>query len=177
MWYTFVLHLSFNRRIQLKLTTVKFTQDVSHLFYLCCNSWVLTQVTFTLQKYYFRLYICRWRMCIHWWLMSPLVDVSSFPLNSINEHTQSRLSACLLIGVLYINQMYTVTYFEVNCEDRNPEVTQEFFTSYHEAKAYAKSFEEWDDVRVDYLQVNTEHVPFWTHMARLSTGLFHCVLY
>lgn len=62
--------------------------------------------------------------------------------------------------VLYINQMYTVTYFEVNCEDRNPEVTQEFFTSYHEAKAYAKSFEEWDDVRVDYLQVNTEHVPF-----------------
>ena len=73
--------------------------------------------------------------------------------------------------------MYTVTYFEVNCEDRNPEVTQEFFTSYHEAKAYAKSFEEWDDVRVDYLQVNTEHVPFWTHMARQLTGLFHCVLY
>ena len=81
-------------------------------------------------------------------------------LNSINEHTQSRLSACLLVGVLYINQMYTVTYFEVNCEDRNPEVTQEFFTTYHEAKAYAKSFEEWDDVRVDYLQVNTELVSY-----------------
>ena len=92
--------------------------------------------------------------------MSPLVEVSSLPLNSINEHTQSRLSACLLIGVLYIKQMYTVTYFEVNCEDRNPEVTQEFFTSYHEAKAYAKSFEEWDDVRVDYLQVNTELVSY-----------------
>ena len=56
--------------------------------------------------------------------------------------------------------MYTVTYFEVNCEDRNPEVTQEFFTTYHEAKAYAKSFEEWDDVRVDYLQVNTELVSY-----------------
>ena len=56
--------------------------------------------------------------------------------------------------------MYTVTYFEVNCEDRNPEVTQEFFTSYHEAKAYAKSFEEWDDVRVDYLQVDTQLVSY-----------------
>ena len=56
--------------------------------------------------------------------------------------------------------MYTVTYFEVNCEDRSPEVTQEFFTTYHEAKAYAKSFEEWDDVRVDYLKVNTDVLPF-----------------
>jgi len=56
--------------------------------------------------------------------------------------------------------MYTVTYFEVNCEDRSPEVTQEFFTTYHEAKAYAKSFEEWDDVRVDYLQVDTQLVSY-----------------
>ena len=32
--------------------------------------------------------------------MSPLVEMSSFPLNSITEHTQSRLSACLFISVL-----------------------------------------------------------------------------
>lgn len=103
MWLTFVLNTSFNRRIQLKLTTVKFTHNVSHLFYLCCNSWVLTHVTFALQKYHFRLYICRWRMCIHWWLMSPLVEMSSFPLNSITEHTHSRLSTRLLVSVLFNN--------------------------------------------------------------------------
>ena len=95
----------------------------------------------------------------------------------LSKHTWARLSTGLFHCVLYINQMYTVTYFEVNCEDRSPEVTQEFFTTYHEAKAYAKSFEEWDDVRVDYLQVDTQLVSYWTHMARQLTGLFHCVLY
>ena len=62
--------------------------------------------------------------------------------------------------VLYINQMYTVSYFEVHCDDGIPEATCEYFNTYHEAQAYAKSFDDWDDVRVDYLQVNTEHVPF-----------------
>ena len=73
--------------------------------------------------------------------------------------------------------MYTVTYFEANCDDRTPEVTQELFTTYHEAQAYAKSFDDWDDVRVDSLQVNTHVGSFWTPITRLSTGLFHCVLY
>jgi len=72
--------------------------------------------------------------------------------------------------------MYTVSYFEVHCDDGIPEATRQYFNTYHEAQAYAKSFDDWDDVRVDYLQVNTEPLPFWTHMARQLTGLFHCVL-
>lgn len=85
---------------------------------------------------------------------------SHLPLNSITEHTQSRLSACLLISVLNINQMYTVSYFEVHCDDGIPEATREYFNTYHEAQTYAKSFEDWEDVRVDYLQVNTDVLPF-----------------
>ena len=73
--------------------------------------------------------------------------------------------------------MYTVSYFEVHCDDGIPEATREYFNTYHEAQAYAKSFDDWDDVRVDHLQINTDVLPFWTHMARLLTGLFHCVLY
>jgi hypothetical protein len=73
--------------------------------------------------------------------------------------------------------MYTVSYYEVHCDDGSPETTREYFNTYHEARAYAKSFEEWEDVRVDRLQVNTHVLPFWTPMARLLTGLFHCVLY
>ena len=73
--------------------------------------------------------------------------------------------------------MYTVTYFEVHCDDGIPEATREYFNTYHEAHAYAKSFEDWDDVRVDHLQVNTHVLPFWTSITRLTTGLFHCVLY
>ena len=92
--------------------------------------------------------------------MSPLVEVSSFPLNSINEHTQSRLSACLLIGVLYIKQMYTVSYFEIYCDDGIPEATREYFDTYHEAQAYAKSFEDWEDVRVDKVPSQSAVLPF-----------------
>ena len=92
--------------------------------------------------------------------MSPLVEMSSFPLNSITEHTYSRLSACLLVSVLYINSMYTVSYFEVHCDDGIPEATREYFNTYHEAQAYAKSFDDWDDVRVDHLQINTDVLPF-----------------
>ena len=103
MWLTFVLNTSFNRRIQLKLTTVKFTQDVSHLFYLCCNSWVLTHVIISLRKYHVRLDLCLWRMCIHWWLMSPLVEMSSFP-SQFNYWTHlARWSASLFISVLFNN--------------------------------------------------------------------------
>jgi len=76
------------------------------------------------------------------------------------EHTLARLSTGLFHCVLYINLMYTVSYFEVHCDDGIPEATREYFNTYHEAQAYAKSFDDWDDVRVDYLQVNTHVLPF-----------------
>jgi hypothetical protein len=56
--------------------------------------------------------------------------------------------------------MYTVSYYEVHCDDGSPETTREYFNTYHEARAYAKSFEEWEDVRVDRLQVNTHVLGF-----------------
>ena len=47
--------------------------------------------------------------------------------------------------------MYTVTFFEVYCDDGIPEATTECFQSYREALNYMKSFEDWDDVRVQYI--------------------------
>jgi len=54
--------------------------------------------------------------------------------------------------------MYTVSYFEISCDEGIPEVTREYFETYQEAKAYAKSFEDWDDVRVDYVTLSNDPV-------------------
>ena len=68
---------------------------------------------------------------------------------ALYERMRARLSAGLVHCVLYINQMYTVSYFEIYCDDGIPQATREYFDTYHEAQAYAKSFEDWEDVRVD----------------------------
>jgi len=57
--------------------------------------------------------------------------------------------------------MYTVSYFEVYCDDGIPEATREYFDTYHEAQAYAKSFEDWEDVRIDYVKpTEPADIPF-----------------
>lgn len=56
--------------------------------------------------------------------------------------------------------MYTVSYFEIYCDDGMPEVTHEYFNTYQEAQAYAKSFEDWEDVRVDRVPQQPEVLPF-----------------
>ena len=56
--------------------------------------------------------------------------------------------------------MFTVTYYEVHCDDGIPEASRKYFNTYHEANAYAKTFEDGDDVRVDRLQVNTHVLGF-----------------
>ena len=56
--------------------------------------------------------------------------------------------------------MYTVSYFEIYCDDGIPEATCEYFNTYHEAQAYAKSFEDSDDVRVDKVQPQPAVLPF-----------------
>ena len=57
--------------------------------------------------------------------------------------------------------MYTVSYFAVYCDDGIPEATREYFDTYQEAQAYAKSFEDWEDVRVDYVKPLTpQELPF-----------------
>ena len=73
---------------------------------------------------------------------------------------RARLSAGLVHCVLYIIQMYTVSYFEIYCDDGIPEATREYFNTYHEAQAYAKSFEDWEDVRVDKVQSQPAVLPF-----------------
>lgn len=71
------------------------------------------------------------------------------------------LSNALTSTVLYIIQMYTVSYFEVYCDDGIPEATTEYFESYQEAQAYMKSFEDWDDVRMDYVpRAHSVDLPF-----------------
>lgn len=47
--------------------------------------------------------------------------------------------------------MYTVTYFEVRCDEEVAGYSHEYFDTYQEAQAFAKSFEDWDDIRVDYV--------------------------
>ena len=54
------------------------------------------------------------------------------------------------VSVLYIIQMYTVTFYEISGYDSFNAV-RECFHSYQEAKSFAKSFEDWDDVRLDYV--------------------------
>ena len=76
------------------------------------------------------------------------------------EHMRARLSAGLVHCVLYIKQMYTVSYFEIYCDDGIPEATREYFNTYHEAQAYAKSFEDWEDVRVDKVPPQPAVLPF-----------------
>ena len=76
------------------------------------------------------------------------------------EHMRARLSTGLVHGVLYIKQMYTVSYFEIYCDDGIPEATREYFNTYQEAQAYAKSFEDWEDVRVDKVPLQPDVLPF-----------------
>ena len=57
--------------------------------------------------------------------------------------------------------MYTVTYFEVCTDERVADYTHEYFDIYQEAQAFAKSFDDWDDVRVDYVsRVTIDELPF-----------------
>lgn len=81
-------------------------------------------------------------------------------LRELYEHMRARLSAGLVHCVLYIKQMYTVSYFEIYCDDGIPEATREYFNTYHEAQAYAKSFEDWEDVRVDKVPSQSAVLPF-----------------
>jgi hypothetical protein len=46
--------------------------------------------------------------------------------------------------------MYTVTFYDISGNDSFNAV-RECFHSYQEAKSFAKSFEDWDDVRLDYV--------------------------
>jgi len=46
--------------------------------------------------------------------------------------------------------MYTVTFYDISGNDSFNAV-RECFDSYQEAKSFAKSFEDWDDVRLDYV--------------------------
>ena len=85
-----------------------------------------------------------------------------------------RLTPGLFNCVLYIIQMYTVSYFEIYCDDGIPEATRQYFDTYQEAQAYAKSFEDWDDVRVDYVSLSNDPVPFWVTYPRLR-GVYFCV--
>ena len=57
--------------------------------------------------------------------------------------------------------MYTVTYFETYCDDGEPEAIREYFSTYEEALPYLKSFEDWEDVRLDYIKpVEPSDIPF-----------------
>jgi len=57
--------------------------------------------------------------------------------------------------------MYTVSYYEIYCDDGIPEATTEYFDTYQEAQAYAKSFEDWEDVRLDYVKpTDPADIPF-----------------
>ena len=103
-------------------------------------------------------------------LLSMKKHCTSFSTRT--EH-MSPLSAGLVHCVLYIKQMYTVSYFEIYCDDGIPEATREYFT-YQEAQAYAKSFEDWEDVRVDRVPLQPEVLP--SEQSRLST-FFLRVLY
>lgn len=44
--------------------------------------------------------------------------------------------------------MYTVTHYEI-CGNDSFDAVRECFGSYQEAQSFAKSFEDWDDVRID----------------------------
>jgi hypothetical protein len=57
--------------------------------------------------------------------------------------------------------MYTVTYFETYCDDGEPEAVREYFSTYEEALPYLKSFEDWEEVRLDYIKpVDPCDIPF-----------------
>ena len=57
--------------------------------------------------------------------------------------------------------MYTVTYFEVRCDEEVAGYSHEYFDTYQEAQAYAKSFEDWEDVRLDYVKpTDPADIPF-----------------
>tara|TARA_B100001093_G_scaffold379528_1_gene364896 strand:- start:209 stop:382 length:174 start_codon:yes stop_codon:yes gene_type:complete len=57
--------------------------------------------------------------------------------------------------------MYTVTYFEVRCDEEIADYVHEYFDTHQEAQAFAKSFEDWDDIRVDYVsRVTMNELPF-----------------
>jgi hypothetical protein len=57
--------------------------------------------------------------------------------------------------------MYTVTYFEVRCDEEVAGYSHEYFDTYQEAQAFAKSFEDWDDIRVDYVsRVTMSELPY-----------------
>ena len=88
------------------------------------------------------------------------LDSSISRASACLNHHISRLSAGLVHCVLYIIQMYTVSYFEIYCDDGIPEATREYFDTYHEAQAYAKSFEDWEDVRVDKVPSQSAVLPF-----------------
>ena len=61
----------------------------------------------------------------------------------------------LIHSVLYIIQMYTVTFYEMSGYD-SFDAVREYFNSYQEAKSFAKSFEDWDDVRMDYVPLTQQ---------------------
>ena len=57
--------------------------------------------------------------------------------------------------------MYTVTYFEVRCDEEIAEYVHEYFDTHQEAQAFAKSFDDWDDIRVDYVsRVTMNELPY-----------------
>ena len=57
--------------------------------------------------------------------------------------------------------MYTVTYFDVRCDEEIAEYVHEYFDTHQEAQAFAKSFDDWDDIRVDYVApVTINELPF-----------------
>lgn len=72
------------------------------------------------------------------------------------------LTRSVPVCVLHIFTMYTVTFYEISGND-SFDAVRECFDSYQEAKAFAKSFEDWDDVRLDYVpslqQIN--NLIFW----------------
>ena len=87
--------------------------------------------------------------------MSPLPSVTSM------ADVYSPLSRGLFHCVLYIIMMFTVTYFEGIADDCSLNTTTLTCRSYQDAKDLLKSFEPWEEVRLDYVGTPSEDMlPF-----------------